>query len=107
MALSPKLLINAAQPTGMLMLDSTGNYDAVANPGGWGAPNPTKASVVQILIAQSLLNAVPPAGVALSVADQAAYLTGAGATALPATGGPNMDGVYNLTALIGFVCPQA
>lgn len=106
MALSPKLLINAAQPSGMLILDDTGNYDAVANPGGWGAPNPAKTDVIQILIAQAFLDALPLPGTPLSTPDKTAYLTGAGATVLPATGGPNMDGVYNLTALLGFVCPQ-
>ncbi|MFN5251407.1 MAG: hypothetical protein ACK5DE_10180 [Bacteroidota bacterium] len=29
----------------MVLIDSTGNYDAVSNPGGWGAPNPTRGTV--------------------------------------------------------------
>lgn len=88
----------------MLAVDDTGNYDATANPGGWGAPNPAKAAVVQILLSQGPLNTPPLAGLPLSVPDQAAYLTGTGAVQLPNMTS-NKDGVYVTKALIGFTCP--
>lgn len=106
MALLPRIRISAAQPSGMLALDDTGNYDAVANPGGWGAPNPAKTDVIQILLSQTPLMSVPPPGLPLSVPDQAAYLTGAGATVLPTTGSGNQDGIYNMVALVGFTAGQ-
>lgn len=104
MSLIPKLRISAAQPTGMLLLDDTGNYDAVANPGGWGAPNPLKTDVIAILVSQVRLGKGQSPGGPLSVSDQAAYLTGTGAAILPATA--NQDGVYDVDALIGFTAPQ-
>src|SRR5882757_882255 len=104
MALQPKLKISAAQPSGMLAKDDTGNYDATANPGGWGAPNPVKADVVQILLGQAALSVALSAESPLSVPEQANYLTGAGTVQLP-TSGSNKDGVYQSRALIGFVCP--
>lgn len=91
----------------MLVRDDTGNYDAGANPGGWGAPNPAKTDVVRILLAQArLANTPSPTGIPLSVPDQAAYLTGAGAVIAPLAPPGNQDGVYNITSLVGFTGPQ-
>lgn len=90
----------------MLAVDDTGNYDANDNPGGWGAPNPAKADVIQILLSQCKLSDVQVAGLPLSVPDQAAYLTGTGAVQIPNLGAFR-DGVYQSRALIGFACPGA
>jgi len=105
MALQPKIRITAAQPTGVLAVDDTGNYDAQANPGGWGAPNPAKAAVVQILLSQANLGtAVLPGAVPLPVPEQANYLTGGGTVLIPLTS-LQKDSVYQIRALIGFTCP--
>jgi len=105
MALKPRLKITAAQPSGLLAVDDTGNYDVNANPGGWGAPNPEKTDVIQILLSQMALKDTPVAGLPLSVPEQANYLTGGGTVQLP-TSAANQDGIYLSRALIGFTCPS-
>lgn len=104
MAFTPLLRLITAQPSGIICIDNTGDYDASSNPGGWGAPNPAKTDVVRILQRQDTLDKPTVGGVALSVPDQATYLTGAG-NLLP--GAPNSDRVYDMHALIGFICPVA
>ena len=65
MALEPKIkLCLAANCTGLTFYEETGVYNAATNPGGYGAPNPTLASVdhAELLIwpLYSLTNYVAP-----------------------------------------------
>lgn len=47
MALSLKFTITQRpEGLGATFTDTTGDYDATTNPGGWGAPNPEKSDVV-------------------------------------------------------------
>lgn len=98
MAFLPKLRIVTSQPIGIVLIDDTGNYDVSANPGGWGAPNPAKTDVVRILQRQDTLDTPTSGGTALSVPDQAAYLTGGGNTIVQS----NNDSVYDMHSLSGF-----
>mgnify|MGYP003341190035 CR=1 FL=1 len=65
MALEPKIkLCLAANCTGLTFYEETGDYNATTNPGGYGAPNPTLASVdhaeLYIWPLYSLTNYVAP-----------------------------------------------
>lgn len=51
MALIPKICLTEAGDASYVQLyDSTGTYNAVSNPGGYGAPNPTSASITSSTI---------------------------------------------------------
>jgi hypothetical protein len=66
----------------LLITDTTGDYDAITNPGGWGAPNPTQADLFPVegdfvkpqaylvLYSHCTNSFVPPLNVALIFQDK-------------------------------------
>lgn len=99
MPLTPQVKVVSTSSTSILILDETGAYDVISNPGGWGGPNQGKGNVGGILISITPLSA-SAAGVArLSLSNQVAYLYGPGYSVTP----PGGDGVYLVTVRIGFV----
>jgi hypothetical protein len=56
--------------TTMVLVDNTGDYDAVSNTGGWGTPNPTRATVSSAAVVVT-----PPGGTALASISLGSFLT--------------------------------
>ena len=99
MPLTPQVKVLSTSSTGIVVIDNTGAYDAISNPGGWGGPNPSKSSVGGILIAITPLSGSAATSARLALSDTVAYLYGPGYSITP----PGPDGVYVITMRIGFV----
>jgi hypothetical protein len=114
MALLPVLsLVGIADPAATVTVkDGTGNYDAVTNPGGFGAPNPTYAALAGVILKMaSFSNLDSYSTNRLSVDDQAAIFSADGLVIGGAsysgllTEGVFPDGVYEI--LHNLVYPEA
>lgn len=97
MSFQPKVRIISTSTDIIDATDGTGLYDAISNPGGWGVPNPAKASVVGILSSVVPLNLASTTFNRLSDQDVANYLFQGG---IQLGSGP--DGVYTVEILLGF-----
>jgi hypothetical protein len=102
MGFQPKVTVNIAKSTGITLYDTTGDYHAVNNPTGYGAPNPLKADIQAILTIQELLGSGSPSTSKLTAQQESDYLDG---TTTPAGSAPGEDGVFEIGALIGFAAP--
>lgn len=99
MGLQPKVAVVQSKSTGVTVADVTGAYNASTNPGGYGAPNPIKASVTEVLIQQAIIGEALPTASRFTVDERADYLDGIGV----ATGNTLLkDRVYDIRALIGY-----
>lgn len=102
MSLSPQVKVLQAGTAVVQIADNTGLYDAISNPGGWGAPNSNKTDVTGILVAIPPLSMATTGYQRLSTQDQTNYLYQGGLNLLPSNGIGFNDGVYQVLALLGF-----
>lgn len=96
MALSIKIGIQNTK-TAMYVTDTTGDYNAVSNPGGWGTPNPARGGTI-------IMNVTQPDGTVKNIDLPTTFVTTSPYTAdltnVAFSGGPIvlMDGVYEIEA---------
>ncbi len=101
MALQPVLKVLSVSDNAdkITVADATGNYEATANPGGFGAPNPTQAAIVAVLIQLNSFR-VPNVYTSLAIADTVNLFNDLiGVSLLPAQFGLGTsfpDAVYDL-----------
>lgn len=99
MSLQPKIAVVQSRSTGITVTDTTGTYDADENSGGYGAPNPIKADVTEVLIQQAIIGEALPTATQLTSDERDDFLDGIGVS----TGNTLLtDRVYDIRALIGY-----
>lgn len=102
MPLAPKVTISKTSSTAIIMVDGTGLYDSISNPGGWGIPNHNKTDVQGILYSLTPLSKAEAGFVRLSDANQVDYLYQDGVPIALSNGQGVLDGVYVVHILLGF-----
>lgn len=102
MPFQPKVRIISTSTAAIQVVDNTGLYDAISNPGGYGGPNPNKVNVASVLTSPVPLNSPLGGFVKLSQQDQDNYLYQGGVIAVPTNGIGFNDGVYSMEVLLGF-----
>ena len=103
MALDLKLSSNIVNYTSINLIDSTGIYNVVTNPGGWGAPNLALSGVVSAELTVSLPNSsvvtidiINDLGIDFSTATTADLVYNLTSTMLYGTSGLIPDGLYTI-----------
>lgn len=99
MSLVPKIGFIVVKSSTVILYDKTGNYNVDSNPGGFGAPNPTKAGITNIMVQYSEYGQESSVLRLLTGDEKTAYLNYTGVKLLEGT---LPDAVYEVKILLGY-----